>query len=105
LGEGAGHEHFPVVAGRYLGIELSPGFVWKRLRQIRRRFDFHECFGHNPQLKMLGRNIEMVDAIAKIISIHTDASPWIYEELERQAALLGFSPRMHAYFHQAFADW
>jgi hypothetical protein len=105
LREGAGHEHFPIVASRHFCIERIPGFTRERDRQFRGRLDFDQRLGHNAELEMFAGNIEMMDGVAMIIPVHMDPGFWIHEELEREAALLGFGARVHTHFHQAFTDW
>ena len=60
--------------------------------------------GDNDELTVLAGNVEMMNIIAKVVAVGEDAASRADGERKSQAVLLRVGARMHARFHDAFAD-
>ena len=59
----------------------------QRIRERKRRIEVDECVGHDRQLAMVLRQIEVIHLVAEVILKGEDARPRIHREPEREAAL------------------
>jgi hypothetical protein len=102
-GKLAGEEHLPVVALFDHAVELGPGVGREEGGNLRRRRDLHQRLGHDHQLAVLPRDVEVVDLVGQMVAVAEDAATRAHREMKRQAALVLVGARMHARLHHALA--
>ena len=76
----------------------------QRRRRVRRRVALDEGLGGHRQSRDPARDVEVVDDVAVVILIHPHPGRRRGAETEAHATLAALAARLHARFHDAFAD-
>ena len=87
-GEVARHQHRPEVAlARSSRSSIAPRIARQRIRQRKRRIEVDQRVGHDRQLAMMLRQVEVMDLVAEVILEREDARARVHRQPEREAAL------------------
>jgi hypothetical protein len=73
------------------------------LRDLGQWLLLHQGFGYHHQLRVLSRDIEVMDIIAQVIAIRENPATGADRQGEGEAALIVIAARVHARLHEAFA--
>ena len=102
MGKLARQQHFPVIVARRQGVEVCPVPRFGQTRR-RRSLDLNRRLGGDSDFRVGSRNVEVMHRVSGEIAVLRDIGRRVHVEMEAEAALSCFAPRLHAHFHHALA--
>ena len=103
FGELARQHHLGEIPQSDQRVQFVPRSGPERLRNLGQWLLFDQRLGHHHQLRVLPRNIEVMDVVAQVIAIGENPATGADRQGKREAALIVVAARVHARLHEAFA--